>query len=396
MLSWLERGLPPEDTDRDPDGSVEVTEFLVAPFQSKGAERGSTKQWVDRVYRDRESQETRRILYVAATRARDELHIFARPACKLDKNGEWTLADPKDSLLATAWPALQQEIEQRFEVWKASVPEPEAELEAEPAIIESIAAVATTNLVVMPAPIKPTFLRRLPANFKLTSSGAPGLDSETGDSSLAPEPAGDSGPSPLGTGDSSFYTRHQGGLQSRALGTAVHSLLESLARLRKTHAWEESRTALQQLQPRIAAQIRAAGLAPATAANLAAEALRIALAASSDPTGNWILSPHPEEATEARWTGVVSGALRTVQVDRIFRAGLAPLSTGDDSWWIIDYKTAHADAPDPAAALPQLRATFAPQLQAYAEILRKLHSTDTPIRAGLYYPRMLLFDWWEI
>ena len=72
LLSWLERGLETEDDSGD------ITEFLVAPLQSKGAERGQCKAWVDRVRRARESQETRRILYVAATRAREE----AAPVCE--------------------------------------------------------------------------------------------------------------------------------------------------------------------------------------------------------------------------------------------------------------------------------------------------------------------------
>jgi len=42
------------------------------------------------------------------------------------------------------------------------------------------------------------------------------------------------------------------------------------------------------------------------------------------------------------------------------------------------------------------RPLFAPQLQAYAQILRNLHGPDATIRAGLYYPRMLLLDWWEL
>ncbi len=37
-----------------PTAHPKITEFLVAPLQSKGSDRGSTKQWVDRVYRDRE------------------------------------------------------------------------------------------------------------------------------------------------------------------------------------------------------------------------------------------------------------------------------------------------------------------------------------------------------
>ena len=63
---------------------------------------------------------------------------------------------------------------------------------------------------------------------------------------------------------------------------------------------------------------------------------------------------------------------------------------------MADYKTAHADAPDSASALPALRTLFAPQLEAYAKILRNLHGEDAVLRAGLYYPRMLALDWWEM
>jgi ATP-dependent exoDNAse (exonuclease V) beta subunit len=93
---------------------------------------------------------------------------------------------------------------------------------------------------------------------------------------------------------------------------------------------------------------------------------------------------------------VVNGGLSTVRVDRMFRAGPSPLVDGQDAWWIIDYKTAHADVPDPAAALPELRKLFAPQIDAYAQVLRNLHGANVVLLAGLYYPRMLTLDWWEI
>jgi len=79
-------------------------------------------------------------------------------------------------------------------------------------------------------------------------------------------------------------------------------------------------------------------------------------------------------------------------VDRVFRAGLTPESDGETAWWIVDYKTAHADSLDPAA----LRPLFAPQIEAYARVLRNLHGADAVVRAGLYYPRMLMLDWWEL
>jgi len=192
-----------------------------------------------------------------------------------------------------------------------------------------------------------------------------------------------------------LYTRHEGGQISRALGTAVHSCLQSLAHLRKTGEWPAARAALQQFEPRITAQIRACGIDPAKSADLAREALRLALAASTEPNGQWILSPHADDATEARWIGILSGSLRTVQVDRVFRAGPTTLSEGSDVWWIVDYKTVHADEPDPAAALARLRPTFAPQLEAYARVLRKLHGAEAQLRTALYYPRLQLLDWWE-
>ncbi|MGD0831502.1 MAG: UvrD-helicase domain-containing protein [Terracidiphilus sp.] len=384
MLAWLERGLA------QPDDSGEVTEFLIAPFQRKGADRGNAKAWVDRVYREREQQEMRRILYVAATRARDELHLFARPACK-EQGGVLTLVEPANSLLATAWPALQNEVRARFEDWRMVTTASEPAVSQE---IESLAASAVSNLLVMPSPAKPTILRRLSPDFQpgLAAASVPRNPAEGVE---IRKPAGAFTPGFL-SGDHSLYSRHEGGLLSRALGAAVHTLLEELARLRTKLVWEASRAALRQFEPRIISQIRAVGLDRQQARQIAAQALQFALSASRDPVGSWILSPHLSAASEAAWTGVVSGSPRAVRVDRVFRAGPAPCSAGEDCWWIIDYKTAHQGNLDPASALPHLRALFAPQIEAYAELLRNLDNSGKPIFAGLYYPRMALLDWWQI
>ena len=365
MLSWLERGLA------QPDESGEITEFLIAPFQRKGEERGSAKVWVDQVYRARELQETRRILYVAATRAREELHLFARPTCR-EKDGELVLAEPSNSLLATAWPGLEEEVRARFEEWKARRTAEESHEDQ----IESIAAAG--DLLVMPSPIRPTLLRRLPLHVSRPfEESAYAISSST-------------------AGAAKFYTRHEGGLLSRALGTAVHSLLEELARLRATLDWEAARAGLRGLEPRIAAQVRAVGVEPTQAARISAEALQIALAATHDPIGAWILSPHTNAASEAAWAGVVAGSVRAVRVDRVFQAGPATRSEGGDCWWIIDYKTAHADSVDTATALPALRSLFAPQIEAYGQLLRNQIGAEPEIFAGLYYPRMLALDWWQL
>jgi ATP-dependent exoDNAse (exonuclease V) beta subunit len=376
MLSWLERGL--ERGLADPDDSGEITEFLIAPQQSKGDDRGRSKAWVDRVYKERESQEDRRILYVAATRARDQLHLFARPAYKQEQDGSLTLCEPTNSLLATAWPALETEIRASFDDWKAS-------RDAGPADIATIAASSETNLMVMPSPPKPAILRRLSPDYQSGSTTCHSEGAKRGE-----------GHASQAVSEGSLYTRHEGGLLSRALGTAVHALLEELARLRLSHDWPAARSALHNFEPRIAARLRSLGIDLAQAATLASGALQLALNASDDPTAQWILSPHTGAAAEVRWAGVIGSSVSTVRVDRVFRAGLIPQSDGEQAWWIVDYKAAHADVPAPSAALPGLRTLFAPQVETYARILRNLQGRDTIIRAGLYYPRMLLFDWWAI
>jgi len=176
----------------------------------------------------------------------------------------------------------------------------------------------------------------------------------------------------------------------------VHTLLENLAEFVASHSWDEARAALAQMEAQSAAQVRAAGIDRAQASRIATQAMEIALKASRDPIGRWILSPHADAASELRWAGVVAGSLRTVQIDRVFRAGAEPLTNDGNIWWVIDYKTAHGEGSNPEDALPKLRKIFAPQIEWYAQVLRNLHGADAIIRAGLYYPRMLQFDWWEI
>ncbi len=98
--------------------------------------------------------------------------------------------------------------------------------------IESIAASGESNLLVMPPAIRPTLLRRLPPNHRFAEAQAP------------IQVAAQSAVAGLGGAPASLYMRHEGGLLSRVLGTAVHKLLEELARLRAKLDWEAARIGL--------------------------------------------------------------------------------------------------------------------------------------------------------
>jgi ATP-dependent exoDNAse (exonuclease V) beta subunit len=367
LLSWMERDPPVEDRSGSP------AEFLIAPLQTKGAERSQARLWVDRLMRDREQQEMRRILYVAATRAREDLHLFARPGYRESPAGPHLNTPPGNCLLATAWPAIETTVRAYFE-------------DQRPAL----RAVSTRGLEgrngARPAALSdadnPLEIHRLPPDIQIRSrqiAGKASPDANPG------EPGG-----------AEIFARHEGGIASRTLGSAVHALLEELARLYQTSLPDEAARALGHFLPRITSRIRAAGLAPAAAQSVADHALRIARKAASDPAGRWILSPHGAAASEASWSGVVSEAVRSVRVDRVFRAGLEPFVDGDQALWIIDYKTAQDERLGPGKPASDLRTLFAQQLEAYASILRQSIDKRLPIHAGLYYPRLEFFDWWKV
>ncbi len=116
LLSWLERGLTPEDIADQQGDSEEITEFLVAPLQTKGADRGTTKQWVDHVYRERDSQEMRAAFFTwprharatsctslqgpHARRTRTAIgHLLnQKPACSRQRGRPWKQRSSSDSM----------------------------------------------------------------------------------------------------------------------------------------------------------------------------------------------------------------------------------------------------------------------------------------------------------
>ena len=85
------------------------TELLVAPIDDAGEEPSPLNRWVRLQKENREAEERKRLLYVACTRAREELHLFA--TATVTNRG---LSCRAGSLLSTAWPALQKDFEERY------------------------------------------------------------------------------------------------------------------------------------------------------------------------------------------------------------------------------------------------------------------------------------------
>ena len=74
---------------------------MLAPIAARGEDIDALTGWLNRLHRARQYAENKRLFYVACTRARQELHLFAAP--QLTTGG--TLNPHAASLLSAAWPA---------------------------------------------------------------------------------------------------------------------------------------------------------------------------------------------------------------------------------------------------------------------------------------------------
>ena len=337
LLSWLEAD--PEDLTDD-----SIAAGILAPISSKGVGAGQLNTWMRSVAATREAAERKRLFYVASTRAREELHLFATP--RRLKSGE--IRPVSGSLLHTAWAAAAP----HFDAPILEMPQPER-----PVILPSIAASGLRTI---------QRIRQLPLS--------------TLPSSVSPLPF----PS---------FPRPEGSFSSRSLGNTLHTFLDLLAaRLAATATSTQLLAELPTWQPRIASVLRASGLSAAEIGAHTSSVVRGLSNSLNDSIGQWLLSPNPEAASESSFTSAGDG-LATFRLDRTFLAGPTPLSTGISHRWIVDYKTADHGAENIEAFLDAQRAQYAPQLETYA---RQLASTiQQPIQLALFYPMLSRIIYWS-
>jgi ATP-dependent exoDNAse (exonuclease V) beta subunit len=361
-------------------------ELLAAPIDSAGDDASPLNAWVRRQREHREAEERKRLLYVACTRARQELHLFA--TATVTKSG---LNGPSGSLLQTAWPALKGNFEQEHAARSAPAalvefPAPPQGLPPESPLGGVLGAVAAAT--------GGSSLRRLPSDWS-PQPAAPNIAWCRQGTAGAPAVV------PSAADSKTERGRPQASRSSRILGTTVHALFERAAGLlARGRSASELLGMLKGFRLQANGFARNQGLSPQDAAELAGSAVQALERALADPVGLWILGPREGAQAEWSWTGVIDGAPRTLRVDRSFLAGPAPLvedPSGEPSClWILDYKTATLGRAGIEEFLKAERRTYAAQLESYAEMLRLALGRDTRMRLGLYYPLLPKLLWWEV
>jgi len=345
-----------------------VAHIVLAPIAERGEGSKELNAWLRDIGKARKAAERKRLFYVACTRAREELHLFASPTA----NAKGEIVPTAGSLLATAWPTA----ERHFAVATVA-PESMAEVIVLPTAAKVGEEGFVGDLAAGVEAARPAMLQRLPLSFEPEARFAVASRLSYGETSVAP----------------AQFERPEGSFEARAFGNAVHAFAEALtkrladgvgveAMLREVAGWT----------PRIAAVLRGDGLAPAAVDRLVG---RVKMGLSNmlnDREGSWVLRAHEGATSEFALTSW-DERRSSVRMDRVFFAGAKPLDAGNDFLWIIDYKTATHGREGLDEFLAEERAKYGAQLSAYARMMSDRVEAER-LRVGLYYPMLARLVWW--
>jgi len=385
LLNWFEGNL---------DGNPQL---LLAPFEQTGLHPGQRDRLnkMVRLARERcDEQEQIRLLYVACTRAKRQLHLIARASLKADN----TIKAPNSgSLLQPLWPVFETHFSEALASKSAE------SLSDESVTGDAVPAAAEAGLVEIDigAPIgvqSDMFaetdsssndvlglpLRRLPLDHEFPQLPIFAWRAELVRAEVVEdEPSG---------GLKFSWVGHI----ARDIGTVIHHQLQLLSAGRTLPNDQD----LHQLKPIVCRQLRQLGVhdeALDDAAQTVVQALENTL---SDDRGRWILQHHEQARSEwalssasdpsqgadhskspdsAEGHNQANSPVRSVVIDRTF-------IDDDGVRWIIDYKTGAHEGADVDTFMDNEKQRYTDQLQRYADIIHRLDTR--PIRLGLYFPRL--------
>ncbi len=288
--------------------------------------------------------DNRRLLYVACTRARRELHLYG---CLAPDSEEQVKPPVRNSLLHLLWPALGSQF-----INSGAIPA----MPGEP--VEPVEAGQSM--------LSLTRFRRLPEAWSVPEvPGSPDLKSTEITRDVA-------------VGNEIEFS--WAGETLRVTGIAIHHILQEIDE-RNWQEWKSRETG--EIVDRGRTILVERGLS-GTELESACENLAAAVEnVKSDSRAAWIFSSdHSRIRTEWPLTGMVDDSLVRIVIDRTFvdRSGIR---------WIIDFKSGRREGGDITRFLEQEKQRYHSQMARYAQIMHNLEKNR--IMLALYFP--LLKEW---
>ncbi len=338
ILPYLEKTPRASDPPLLQWTEVAFTAGTCLVFAAKPAADGDTSRYrfVSNLEAEKQRNEAARLLYVACTRAREQLHLLYG----LNSDSKGGLRDPSGtSLLAQLWPVMREQLEQDL----ATTQDPDAPLTG-----------ATPSI------------RRLTHGWQMPDMGKalcwqPEIE--------LPEPGYDQG-----------LEFDWAGRTARHIGSLVHRMLREIVE-QGLDVWTTQR--IEDRLPHFVSELENLGVPSEQLHDAGRRVVAALLNTLADGRGRWLLAAeHIDSHCEWPLCGLSAGLVRTVYMDRSF-------VDAQNVRWIVDYKTGWHGGGDLEGFLDAEQQRYATQLQHYGEILSNLDSR--PIRLGLYFP---LFGGW--
>lgn len=314
--------------------------MVFAPIKAEGSEGDPIYRWIEILERQRVLRERARLLYVAVTRAKRDLHLLGTVA---SRSGASAPREPRrGSMLRMLWNAVAPAFESAAE--EAPLTKPAA-----PPLVQR--------------------LRRLPAAWSAPSVPAV--------SKLVAAPVVD-----ITTERPLFDWVTE---TSRHVGTLVHRELDRLCRSGRQPMTSPD---LRSAKPRLVTELAELGVPP-DRCDAAYERVVSAIEQTlADERGRWLLGLDgavSDATSELALSGIVEGQIVQGIIDRTF-------IDGDGIRWVVDFKTSTHEGGGLAEFLDEEVARYRSQLARYAQLLRMFKPER--VRAALYFP--LLRAWREV
>ena len=315
--------------------------LLLAPIQEAGQNQHPLYRYLHQLEQQKGKLESARLLYVAATRAKQRLHLIG----ELNPDTEGVCKAPdRRSLLGLLWHHLPED--QRS--WTNT----------------------ETPLSTQVTEVPKGLLYRLPAEvLKATKPKPQAVASQAAEIASTEETAATS-------------LSWVAGWMRRELGSQIHRELQRIVE-EGLKEWES--VPLESRRSRWAWALRERGLTE----DFLPEAMRqleLALQQTlSSSAGRWILAPHAQGVAEYNLVSKEANSLRQHSIDRSF-------VDEQHQRWIIDYKSTEPRAGESLPAfLERMRKNYLAQLQRYCGLFQALEPTRT-IRYGLFFPLLAHFE----
>ena len=324
-------------------------DLLLAPIRESGEEESPIYDYVKRLEKEKQYNEEGRLLYVAATRAREKLHLIGCVNIK-ETDNKYLLAAPRsDALLSLLWPIMKAGYEKALKHYTPDYENNVIEEKRHNQILRRLTSDWTPP--------------EIPAEVKWQTNERD-IDDEYEHTEIEFDWAGET-------------IKH--------IGTVVHRYVQLITE-EGLEIWDEAHIkSMRANYEHVLITLGVQGNEIAWSGQQVIEALTKII---QDKRGQWILdNSYSIQNNEYRVSGIFNGKLINIIIDRTF-------VDDNNVRWIIDYKTSRHEGKDIDLFLDQEQGRYNDQLQKYGTLVSQMEQRE--VKLGLYFPLLQGWREWDL